>query len=287
MIYYVDGLKQAVAHTYTRSNTPSPARTTTTLRPAPQHLRPRVSNYLPAADGHTRRRTANSPPAASYGARAGRTPLADRSRCRRRPPTPRIPSPRSSKPSCTCARLLRPSVQRQRACNRHSSSVSTQIGSEIASQQGLAEHMVRTVPTGQEPASSSQARRPMPTGAAQPAAAKSAPSTYHTHPSAGKCSEKSTRFRHRRSRCSLPPDDGHSSWPGSRQLKPPVAPQLPHVTIRRIQAPHGSYCTTWPKKSHSCPERREGAKAGEIGLPQPHTKQQDWSGSKTLDVVLS
>ena len=127
----------------------------------------------------------------------------------------------------------------------------------------------------QEPTSSSQARRGMPTGAAQPAAAKSAPSTYHTHPSAGKCSEKSTCFRHRRSRCSLPPDDGHSSWPASRQLKPPVAPQSPHATIRRIRAPRGSYCTTWRKKSHSGPERRGGAKAGEIGLPQPHTKQRD------------
>ena len=172
-------------------------------------------------------------------------------------------------------RLLRPSLERRHTCSRYSSSASTEIGSEPASQQALVEHMVRTVPASQEPASSSQARRPMPTGAAQPAAAKSAPSTYHTHPSAGKRSEKSTCFRHRRSRCSLPPDDGHSSWPASRQLKPPVAPQSPHATIRRIRAPRGSYCTTWRKKSHSGPERRGGAKAGEIGLPQPHTKQRD------------
>ena len=139
---------------------------------------------------------------------------------------------------------------------------------------------MRTVPIGHEPASSSQARRGTPTGAAQPAAAKSAPSTYHTHPSVGKNSEKSTRLRLRRSRRSLPPDDGHSSWPAAWQLKPPVAPQSPHATVRRIRAPRGSYCTTWPKKSHSCPERREGAKAGEIGLPQPHTKQRDKSGSR-------
>jgi hypothetical protein len=140
--------------------------------------------------------------------------------------------------------------------------------------------MVRTMPARQEPASSNEARRLTPIGAAQPAAAKSAPSTCHTHPSAGKNSEKSSRLRHRRSRRSLPPDDGHSSWPGSRQLKPPVAPQSPHATVRRIRAPRGSYCTTWPNKSHSCPERREGAKAGEIGLPQPHTKQRDRSGSR-------
>ena len=144
--------------------------------------------------------------------------------------------------------------------------------------------MVRTMPIGLEPASSSQARRGTPTGAAQPAAAKSAPSTYHTHPPAGKNSEKSTRLRLRRSRRSLPPDDGHSSWPAARQLKPPVAPQSPHAIVRRIRAPRVPYCTIWPKKSHSCPERREGAKAGEIGLPQPHTKQRDKSGSRDPDI---
>jgi len=147
--------------------------------------------------------------------------------------------------------------------------------------------MVRTVPIGYEPTSSSQARRGMPTGAAQPAAAKSAPCTCHTHPSAGKCSEKSTRLRLRRSWRSLPPDDGHSSWPASRQLKPPVAPQSPHATVRRIRAPRGSYCAIWPKKAHSCPERREGAKAGEISLPQPHTKQRDRSGSRDPKPVPS
>ena len=77
MIYYVDGLKQAVAHTYTRSNIPSPARTTTTLRAAPQQPTARVSARLQPADRHRQRHTANSPPAASYGARAGRTPLAE------------------------------------------------------------------------------------------------------------------------------------------------------------------------------------------------------------------
>ena len=122
---------------------------------------------------------------------------------------------------------------------RHSGSTTTQIGSEIGCWQGLAEHMVRTMPIGHEPASSSQARRGTPTGAAQPAAAKSAPSTYHTHPSVGKNSEKSTRLRLRRSRRSLPPDDGHSSWPAARQLKPPVAPPSPHATVRRIRAQGG------------------------------------------------
>ena len=58
----------------------------------------------------------------------------NRSRCRRTPATPRMPSPRSSEPSRTYARLSRPSVQQQHACNQHSSSVSTQIGSGIASQ---------------------------------------------------------------------------------------------------------------------------------------------------------
>ena len=77
MIYYVDGLKQAVAHTYTRTNTPSPARTTTTLRPAQEQPKARVFNHLPAADRHTWGSTANSPPAASYGARRGHTPLAE------------------------------------------------------------------------------------------------------------------------------------------------------------------------------------------------------------------
>ena len=49
-------------------------------------------------------------------------------------------------------------------------------------------------------------------------------------------------------------------------------------------SPRGSYCAIWPKKAHSCPEWREGAKAGEIGLPQPHTKQRDKSGSKRVDL---
>jgi hypothetical protein len=77
VIYYVDGLKQAVAHTYTQTNTPSPARTTTTLRPAQEQPKARVFNHLPAAERHRQRHTANSPPAASYGARHGHTPLAE------------------------------------------------------------------------------------------------------------------------------------------------------------------------------------------------------------------
>ena len=59
-------------------NTPRASATTTTLRPARQDPRPRVSNYLPAAGGHRPPSTASSPAAATYGARAGRAPLADR-----------------------------------------------------------------------------------------------------------------------------------------------------------------------------------------------------------------
>ena len=268
-------LEQPTRHTYTLANTLCVAPTQRGSALSIYILR---AMFLAACSLRTGTHDAAQPtrrqqPPTARAAATHRSP--NRSRCHRTPPTPRITSPRSSKPSRTHTRLPCPSMQRQHACNRHSSSTTTQIGSAIGCWHGLAEHMVRTVPTGHQPASSSQARRGMPTGAAQPAAAKSAPSTYHTHPSAGKRSEKSTCFRHRRSRCSLPPDDGHSSWPASRQLKPPVAPQSPHATIRRIRAPRGSYCTTWRKKSHSGPERRGGAKAGEIGLPQPHTKQRD------------
>jgi len=44
------------------------------------HLHPiaHVSNYLPAAGGHAPPSPASSPAAATYGARAGRAPLADR-----------------------------------------------------------------------------------------------------------------------------------------------------------------------------------------------------------------
>ena len=55
---------------------PSPVRTTTTLRPAPQQPKTHVFNHLPAAGRHTWGSTANSPPAASDGARAGRVALA-------------------------------------------------------------------------------------------------------------------------------------------------------------------------------------------------------------------
>ena len=233
-------LEQPTRHAYTLANTLCVAPTQRGSALSIYILR---AMFLAACSLRTGTHDAAQPtrhqqPPTARAAATHRSP--NRSRCHRTPPTPRITSPRSSRPARTHTRLPRPSMQRRHACNRHSSSVSTQIGSGIASQQGLVEHTVRTMPARQEPASSNEAHRLTPTAAAQPAAAKSAPSTYHTHPSAGKRSEKSTCFRHRRSRCSLPPDDGHSSWPGSRQLKPPVAPQSPHDTIRRIRAPRGS-----------------------------------------------
>ena len=50
---------------------------TTKLRPAPQQPKNRVFNRLPAAGGHTWGSPATPPPAATAGARAGRTPLGD------------------------------------------------------------------------------------------------------------------------------------------------------------------------------------------------------------------
>ena len=49
----------------------------TRLYPINLHPTGRVSARLQPADRHRQRHTANSPPAASYGARAGRTPLAE------------------------------------------------------------------------------------------------------------------------------------------------------------------------------------------------------------------
>ena len=148
-------LQKATEPPHAPRNTPRASATTTRLYPADQGPIPRVSNYLLAAGRHRPPSIANSPAPPTARAPAGHH-SPNRNRCRRTPATPRIPSPRSPKPSRTCARLPRPSVQRQHACNRHSSSVSTQIGSGIASQQGLAEHMVRTVPTGHVPAHQQQ-----------------------------------------------------------------------------------------------------------------------------------
>ena len=54
----------------------------------------------------------------------------------------------------------------------------------------------------------------------------------------------------------------------------------------RVVRPGASFSATSAGTGASkLTERREGAKAGEIGLPQPHTKQRDRSGSKTLEVV--
>ena len=55
-------LKQAVVHTNTRSNTPGPAPTTTTLSPALPHPRSHVSSLLPAAGRRASRSPTNSPP---------------------------------------------------------------------------------------------------------------------------------------------------------------------------------------------------------------------------------
>ena len=44
-------------------------------------------------------------------------------------------------------------------------------------------------------------------------------------------SKNSAQIRQRPSRWRVQPDGGHSSRPTSRQRKPPVAPQPPHVTI--------------------------------------------------------
>ncbi len=63
----------------------------TRLRPAPQQPKTRVFKHLPAAGKHTRGSPATSPPAATAGARAGRTPLADRE--------PRLSPTRSPSPS--------------------------------------------------------------------------------------------------------------------------------------------------------------------------------------------
>jgi len=128
-------------------------------------LRPTFSAAyrLPAGTHDAAQPTRHQQPHLARAPAGHRSP--NRSRCRRTPATPRITPPRSSKPSHSCSRLPRPSVQRQHVCNRDSSSVSTQIGSEIASQQGLAEHIVRTMPTGHEPVSSNKARRLTPTGA--------------------------------------------------------------------------------------------------------------------------
>ena len=63
----------------------------TRLRPAPQQSKTRVFKHLPAAGKHTRGSPATSPPAATAGARAGRTPLANRE--------PRLLPTRSPSPS--------------------------------------------------------------------------------------------------------------------------------------------------------------------------------------------
>ena len=71
-------LQKATEPPHAPRNTSRASATTTALHPADQHPRPRVSNYLPAAGGHRPPSTASSRAAATYGARAGRAPLADR-----------------------------------------------------------------------------------------------------------------------------------------------------------------------------------------------------------------
>ena len=69
-------LQKATEPPHAPRNTPRASATTTRLCPADQGPIPRVSNYLLAAGRHRPPSIANSPAAASYGARAGRTPLA-------------------------------------------------------------------------------------------------------------------------------------------------------------------------------------------------------------------
>ena len=76
-IHYVAVATEAAEPPYLPRNASRASTTTTALRPAPQHPKTYVFSRLPAAGRHTRRSTANSPPAATPGARAGRTPLAE------------------------------------------------------------------------------------------------------------------------------------------------------------------------------------------------------------------
>ena len=69
-------LPQAAEPPHTLRNTPRASATTTRLCPADQHPRPCVFNHLPAASKHAPPSQASSSAAASYSARAGRTPLA-------------------------------------------------------------------------------------------------------------------------------------------------------------------------------------------------------------------
>ena len=77
-ICYVGVATEATEPPHAPRNTSRASATTTALHPANQHPRARVSNYLPAAGGHRPPSPASSPAAATYGARAGRAPLADR-----------------------------------------------------------------------------------------------------------------------------------------------------------------------------------------------------------------
>ena len=70
-------LQKATEPPHAPRNTPRASATTTRLCPINQDPIPRVSGRLQPAYRHTRRRPANSPPAASYGARHGHTPLAE------------------------------------------------------------------------------------------------------------------------------------------------------------------------------------------------------------------
>ena len=76
-ICYVGVATEATEPPHAPRNTSRASATTTRLYPINQDPIPRVSNYLQPAGRHTRRRPANSPPAASYGARRGHTPLAE------------------------------------------------------------------------------------------------------------------------------------------------------------------------------------------------------------------
>ena len=74
--YYGDAPTEVARPPHTLRNTPRASATTTRLCPADQHPRPCVFNHLPAASKHAPPSQASSSAAASYSARAGRTPLA-------------------------------------------------------------------------------------------------------------------------------------------------------------------------------------------------------------------
>jgi len=90
-IFMAMHLWEAAEPTNTRASATRATATQPGSAPAPQQPKTRVFKHLPAAGKHARGSPATSPPAATAGARAGRTPLADRE--------PRLSPTRSPSPS--------------------------------------------------------------------------------------------------------------------------------------------------------------------------------------------